>query len=496
MSNTYVKTPTSISFSKIVEKDYTLSSSQYMDFVIPNPNFLYVRDFLTRPLRRKDLGVEVGSLNYIGKSPYYFLRTKALQQHSFLPEITNETAVPIMPKCFVNMNLRKGDLIISKDSNIGEIVILDKDYQNYMLSGALYKLPVSDKKYYLLAFIKHNVFREQLDFMVPKGATIRHAKTLFLDCKIPMPNHNADNTIKFIELLTQAIINKEQLIKNRHENILNLIEQELLSNQKPNKFKFELPTIKEIEEVGRLDTGIYTEQFKKIKFLIQNYKNGYFYIDADKIKSGSTPEVRFIGNIKALKNRWVTPTHCSDYGTLSEERINLEGSNNINEDCILLINRTSKGGIGEYVGIAGFYNYKDFGKGHHNQGMYRVFNYQTHELLFMLCFLNCSLMRKYCAGLSVGSKMKELKTEQFLQIPFPNFPENKQKEISQLYHNPNSNYQADTFTLDNFLEQDNAFNEKAGIYELDKTAKQLKEILNKAIDDIANDREVNINFNL
>ena len=147
-------------------------------------------------------------------------------------------------------------MIISKDSNIGEIVILDKDYPNYMLSGALYKLPISEKKYYLLAFIKHNIFREQLDYMVPKGATIRHAKTIFLDCKIPMPNNNSENTIKFIELLTQAIINKEQLIKEKHENILLLIEQELLNNQKPNKFKFELPTInQEIEEVGRLDYG-------------------------------------------------------------------------------------------------------------------------------------------------------------------------------------------------------------------------------------------------
>jgi type I restriction enzyme S subunit len=113
MSNSYVKTPTSISFSHIVEKDFTLSSSQYMDLVMPNQNFLYVRDFLNRPLQRKDLGVEVGSLNYIGKSTHYFLRTKALQEHSFIPEITSETAVPVNPKVFVNFNLKKGDLIIS-----------------------------------------------------------------------------------------------------------------------------------------------------------------------------------------------------------------------------------------------------------------------------------------------------------------------------------------------------------------------------------------------
>ena len=51
-------------------------------------NFLFVKDFLKRDLQRKDLGVEVGSLNYIGQSTHYFIRTKALQSHSFLPEIT------------------------------------------------------------------------------------------------------------------------------------------------------------------------------------------------------------------------------------------------------------------------------------------------------------------------------------------------------------------------------------------------------------------------
>ncbi len=137
-----------------------------------------------------------------------------------------------MPNSFVKMNLKAGDLIISKDSNIGEIVILDKDYPNVMLSGALYKLPVSQYKYYLLAMMKHAIFREQLDFIVPKGATIRHAKTLFLDCEIPMPNENSENVIQFVENLTQAIVNKQRLIKERHRAILPLIEKELLDNQK------------------------------------------------------------------------------------------------------------------------------------------------------------------------------------------------------------------------------------------------------------------------
>jgi type I restriction enzyme S subunit len=499
MSNSYIKTPTSISFSHIVEKDFTLSSSQYMDLVMPNQNFLYVRDFLSRPLQRKDLGVEVGSLNYIGKSTHYFLRTKALQDHTFLPEVTSETALPIMPNCFVKMNLKKGDLIISKDSNIGEIVILDKDYPNYMLSGALYKLPVSDKKYYLLAFIKHNIFREQLDFMVPKGATIRHAKTLFLDCKIPMPNRNADNTIKFVELLTQAIINKEKLIRERHEAILKVIETELLENQKPNKFKFELPNIKEIENIGRLDTNLYREHFKKIVFQIENYKNGIQTIQelGFSLSRGQNLQVSNIGDSiysKKKYNKFYTlmlPKFLSKYGTV--DKIEYLGNPNS-------LKTLQKGDL--IFGAEGFEKGRSIVIIEEQDRVITNIHgitiqqeeHNVNKAIFVKCCLdylrNKGLIDLYAVGGNGGS----LAQKYWDIIPFPKFDKTKQDEIALLYHNPNSNYQADTFSLDNFLEQDNAFNETAGIYELDKTAKQLKEILNKAIDDIANDREVNINF--
>lgn len=499
MSNSYVKTPTAISFTEIVEKDFTLSSSQYMDLVMPNENFLFVRNFLSRPLQRKDLGVEVGSLNYIGKSTHYFLRTKALQPHTFLPEITSETALSIMPNCFVKMNLKKGDLIISKDSNIGEIVFLDKDYPNYMLSGALYKLPVSVKKFYLLAFIKHNVFREQLDFMVPKGATIRHAKTLFLDCKIPMPNHNSENTIKFVELLTQAIINKEQLVKNRHGSILNIIEQELLSNQNPNKFKFELPTIKEIENIGRLDTNLYREHFKKIVFHIENYTKGFQTIQelGFSLSRGQNLQVSNIGDSVYSKKKYnkfytlMLPKFLSKYGTV--DKIEYLGNQNS-------LKTLQKGDL--IFGAEGFEKGRSIVIIEKQEKVITnihgiTIQQQEHNVnkaIFVKCCLdylrNKGLIDLYAVGGNGGS----LAQKYWDIITFPKFDKTKQDEIALLYHNPNSNYQADTFMLDNFLEQDNAFNETAGIYELDKTAKQLKEILNKAIDDIANDREVDIGF--
>ena len=62
---TYIKTPTTISLSTITTNDLTLSASQLVELVMPNKNYLYVKDFLSRQLKKTDLGEEVGSLNYI-----------------------------------------------------------------------------------------------------------------------------------------------------------------------------------------------------------------------------------------------------------------------------------------------------------------------------------------------------------------------------------------------------------------------------------------------
>lgn len=499
MNNEYIKIPTSISFNSIVEKDYTLSSSQYMDLIMLNDNFLFVRDFLKRSLKRKDLGVEVGSLNYICQSTHYFIRTKALQSHSFLPEITSETALPIMPDSFVKMDLKQGDILISKDSNIGEIVILDKDYPNFMLSGAIFRLPVTERKYYLLAFIKHNIFREQLDFMVPKGATIRHAKTMFLDCKIPIPNKNAENVINFVEVLTQAIINKEKLIKTRHEAIIKAIETELLNNQKPNKFSFELPRIKELEEVGRLDTNLYRKHFKNVVFEIQNYKNGFETIFdlGFTLSRGQNLQVSNIGESIYSKKRYTNfytlmlPKFLSKYGTVDT----IEYLGNQND-----LKTLQKGDL--------IFGAEGFEKGRsiviiedQNRAITNIHGitiqqkiHDVNKAIYVKCCLDYLRSKGLIDLYAVGGNGGSLAQKYWEIIPFPKFDITKQNEIAKLYHNVEIEYKADTFTLTNFLDKDNEYNEQAGIYEVDKTAKQLKEILNQAINNIVKDNEVEILF--
>jgi type I restriction enzyme S subunit len=403
-------------------------------FVAINTNTKSVRDFLSRELLRTDLGTEVGSINYVKGSPYSFVKTKALQSHTFLPIFSNESVESIHPASFINHNLKRWDIIISKDSNIGEVIILDKDYPNHMLSGALYKLPIEVNKLYLLAFLKHHFFRGQLDRIVPKGVTIRHAGTKFLDCKIPMPNKSAEAVINDVESLMALIINCETEIQAKHARIDELIKQELFNSQSEDVFHYTYPTIRDVCKTNRLDTGAYSEQFCRIDFAIKNYATGYHYLDPAKLKSGNTPLVRHIGNEKSLKYRWVTPTNCSDFGyILIDERIDTPTRNNINENAMLLINRTSRGGVGEYVGIATFYDIAEYGTGYHNQGIYRVVGYSDVDLIFMTCFMNCNMMRKYCSSICVGSKMKEIKLNQFLNIPFPNFAEDVKAQVVKLF---------------------------------------------------------------
>ena len=88
MEDRFVKTVESITFNSIKEKNFSLSPAQHKKLVIPNKRLIAVRSFLERELSGNDLGQEVGMLNYIEKSPYYFIRTKGLQPHSFILEIS------------------------------------------------------------------------------------------------------------------------------------------------------------------------------------------------------------------------------------------------------------------------------------------------------------------------------------------------------------------------------------------------------------------------
>jgi type I restriction enzyme S subunit len=486
------------SFNQMLNLRSIFAPSQLEILDIPNKNTKPLNDLLSRPLKSSDKGMEVGSSCYISKSSHYFIRAKALQDYSFLPFWNNETKIPIIPSSYTEYNLKKGDVIISKDSNIGEVIILDKNYPNHMISGALYKLPITEYKYYILSFIKHSYFRKQLDLLVPKGSTIRHAKTMFLECKIPFPkSKNKDQVIKFIELLTKSIIEKEIAIRERSEAIFEIISKELADNQKKDNFVYKNPTLSDIKSIKRINAGIFSEYFKSQEFLIKNYKNGFSNIAklGFNVSRGQNLQITCIGesiHSRSKKENFYTvikPKNISIYGTAMNEEY-LGNSN--------FLKTLKKGDI--IFGAEGFEKgrslviFEDKEKTITNiHGI--TLNHETNDMnlsIFVKCFLdylrNNNLIDLYAVGGNGGS----LAMKYWAVIPIPNFPEGVKKKIICLYSQPTEF--SKKISLENFEKEDERFNNSAGIRELDIALRKLKSELNNVLNNIINDQEMVPNF--
>ncbi len=141
------------------------------------------------------------------------------------------------------------------------------------------KLPISRFKYYIYAFLKNKFGKEQANFgpIGSIGGLDTFTKDTLLSIQIPFPNQfDKDDIIKFVELLVKAIINREQEIIDKDKLIMDFIDKELIENQKENIFSYEYPSYKDILNTDyRLETGMYTKEFKEMDFLLNNYQNGW-----------------------------------------------------------------------------------------------------------------------------------------------------------------------------------------------------------------------------
>lgn len=423
----YINAPKRISFSDLKEKSFSLSPWLYSNIKTPEKSCL-LNDFLVTKLTSNFLGKEISRKSYIDKSTHFYLVSRAMNEESYTLVKYSQSEIPMIPTKFKDLKLKKFDILIAKDGKPGEVVILDQDYPNHMVSGGIYKLPLKDEdKLFLFFILKSDYFKQQLSIKVPRGATLKHAGKLFLDCLIPKLDTNQKSDFKKI---TISILNNEIKIKENFKKINSLIKEEL-RNQKI--FNYKYPTYKEIKEENRFDTGIYTKEFKLIDSLIKEYSKGYVNFKISDFKIGSTPKKRIISENIPLKYKWITPDHVDDLGYLNKfYNIQCEKPN-ITKNSLLIINRTSKGGLGEFVGISFFYDVSKLGNGRCNQGFYYINNYSDTELKFFAAFLNSDLMRIYCGRLSMGSKMKELKSFHLSKIPIPKFNKNLKEKISDLY---------------------------------------------------------------
>ena len=265
------------------------------------------------------------------------------------------------------------------------------------------------------------------------------------------------------------------------------------------KKQINLPRFSDIEKTKRLDTSLYCEEFQYWNNLVKNYLHGSVDIISRGFTwaRGTSLEQGFIGtridSDKFIKGFYelVLPTNISQYGYV-EKSTYIGTSTNL---------KTIKKGDIIFGG-------EGFGKGRtyvvvddsHNVATnyhgIRIINTNNNlvESIFIRCFLAFWRSKGMIDHIGVGGSGGHCAPSYFHLIETPLFSTDKQKEIAVLYHNPNCIYNNKEFTLDTFLELDNKYNSTAGIYELDKTAKLLKNILNDSIDTIVQNKDVHISF--
>lgn len=443
-----------IRYNDIIKNKFLLSPHQLQLMEYSNKNSFRLESLLSRKIDNRDNGIDIGSNNYMPNSEYKFLKTRIANENSFIADLSSNESFEFMNRhAFVNQNLKLGDILISKDSNIGECCILDNDYPNCMIASAFYKLPLKNNKYYIFSFLKTKYFKNQLDLIIPRGATIRHAGKKFLDCLVPFPNgKDSIKIISKIESITKDIIDKEMQIKENENIIYELIEKELSSHSSVSNYY--LPKYDEIYTNNRIDAGYYCEKFKKIKSLIKNYQGGYSNLNdfGYTISRGQNLQVSCIG--KSIESndyhdgfyKIAKPTNLSDYGTVISYNY-LGNKNNLSllkkGDIVF----SAEGTIGKCAMFSDIDSEKIITNIH---GI--ILNKLNHDIIesgFVCCFLRYLRKAGYFEYLSVGGQGGSLAMKYWDDVILPKFPKELMKKISELYCDVDSQKTINIINLSN-----------------------------------------------
>jgi len=492
----YLRVPREITLADLRGKDASWSAGMYRCVEIPTSHKRSVRELIAG----YDKGGDPGSKYYLEKSTHHFIRTKALQSHCYLIYPKGGAITPINPRVFEDMAFTDGDILLSKDSNVGECALVDGEiWRNHTLSGGIVRLRPSINRHYFFAFLKHKLFKTELLSMVPRGATIAHANELWLDCRIPFPaQRDAADVIAYVAALTEAAVDKERAIRARNEDINAQIAAELAANQAGKAFQYRHPSLDDVRATLRFDAAIYSEAFKCEEHRIKSYRRGWANYDqlGFTIGRGQNLQLSCIGHSvysdtpKPNFYRLVAPTDISEFRTVeafrylgNKRELDLVKKGDVifgaegfcKGRCVILVDEQQRT-ISNIHGV--------------------IFHPQDGSMtrgIFIGCFLgylrNVGIVDAIGAGGSGGS----LAIGYLDQVPFPRFPDDVQEQIARLYHNPVAP-PARKLTLANLVAWHREWNDGLGIWELDREMKSLQQSLAAVQEEIIEGRTVKLPF--
>lgn len=259
--------PTEIKYSEM-KANGSLSPNNYKKLTIKNPHRSTISIYMDekQPYIK---GVEPGSSAYVVKSEQVFLRNSCINDIQF--SVDKEKYLYLNPNYYTGAMVSDGDILFCTDANIGDCCYYISENEQLAFSSGIIKLNFKKEeyKYYVMAFMRDEYFKEQLNAKTPKGATIRHSGELFLECEIP--DCPEEWVYSLMESLIKNIAYAEHSSNSKLRKSEELIKNEILTHT----YTYVNPSISELLDKARLDSGIYSDAVFLWRENVKAYKYGF-----------------------------------------------------------------------------------------------------------------------------------------------------------------------------------------------------------------------------
>ncbi len=472
--------PKEISISNIIEKK-SLSPKNFSKIDITKNEKVPLSFFLDKE-NPFFMGEEPGSFAYVRKSDISFIRNSCIDSQNFSHQVSKE--ICLNPKYAYKNFLTNDDVLLCKDANIGDSAIfIPEEKEKYIISSGLVKLNFKSRayKYYCFAFLRDKYFLNQLDSKTPKGSTIRHAGSKFLECLIPTIGEKEKNLLGLIEVLVKNISYSERISYKKLEQSNMYIKKEFLVKDE----NYQSPSISSFLKSSRLDAGYYSETVNDIKNSIFNYKFGHLTLnDAGfTLKRGPNLAKRDLGrsvkseDFKKNYHLLVYPSDISDNGYILKE-IYIGARNPVwylKSGDILF---SAEGTVGK-VFIICDEEMKFITNFHGLIISPKNKNQDLKDSIILGQYLNFLRSYEYFDKVSVGGQGGSFAVNYWEDFKIPNFSQELKDNISKLYHS-GTQLRHDFFSLSEL--------NKAGVFELNQFRIECNEIIKSIVKDIKNNK--------
>lgn len=350
---------------------------------------------------------------------------------------------------------------------------------------------------YVYSFLRTDFFVEQVWSLLNRGLYPRMDKGA-LD-KILIPISADKRVIHYVSALMQAIVEKEKGIREKSDLLHDLIQAELVENQKKRQFQYLFPSISELSSLRRFDAVIYDQEYRSKIWPVENYANGFETPQQAGFTITPGPSLE----IKIIRTRIDSETYRHGYYTLIlPTNISVYGTMNVIQylgtaKSLPLLKR------GDIVfGEAGFQKGRsivlldDWPKCTTNaHGLYaRRSDGDVQRSVFFRCIFNWYRTMRLIDIMAVGGSGGHFSPEYFNYVRIPKFSEDKQAEIARLYHHDAPQPSVKPM-LDTFVDWHRRWNAGLGIWELDREMKALQRTLSDVQEQIIEGKMVKIPLN-